>query len=99
MVEEYKTLGLNISASKEDVKKAYRKLSLLYHPDMPSGDEKKFIKVKQAYEALMVFDPNKTHNIHYEERSKPKVSVCISKLLNGNIMAQVLHFRCIPIAL
>ncbi len=75
MVEEYKTLGLNISASKEDIKKAYRKLSLLYHPDMPSGNQEKFIKVKAAYEALIEFDPNKTHNIHVENK-KARVSVC-----------------------
>ena len=38
----YETLGLNKQASDTEIKKAYRSLSLKYHPDRPDGDAEKF---------------------------------------------------------
>jgi len=48
----YKVLGLDKSCSDRDLKRAYRTLSKKYHPDKSSGDEKKFLEVAEAYEAL-----------------------------------------------
>lgn len=48
----YKILGVDRSASDRDIKKAYRTLSKKYHPDKASGDEKKFLEVTEAYDAL-----------------------------------------------
>ena len=48
----YKILGLDRSCSDRDLKKAYKTLSKKYHPDKSSGDEKKFLEVAEAYEAL-----------------------------------------------
>ena len=48
----YDTLGIDGTASAEDIKKAYRKLSLKLHPDKPSGDEEKFKELGAAYEIL-----------------------------------------------
>lgn len=48
----YKTLGIDKSASKEDVKKAFRKLAHKYHPDKKEGDEAKFKEVNEAYQIL-----------------------------------------------
>jgi DnaJ-related protein SCJ1 len=48
----YKILGLDKSCDDRDLKKAYKTLSKKYHPDKASGDEKKFLDVAEAYEAL-----------------------------------------------
>lgn len=48
----YKILGVAKSASDRELKKAYRTLSKRYHPDKATGDEKKFLEVTEAYDAL-----------------------------------------------
>ena len=51
----YKTLGVSEDASESDIKKAYRKLSRKYHPDLNPGDaaaEKKFKEISEAYDVL-----------------------------------------------
>ena len=59
----YKILGIDKSASEQQIKKAYRKLALVHHPDKQpdpekkSSAEKKFKEVADAYEVLM--DPEK----------------------------------------
>ncbi|GIX25458.1 MULTISPECIES: molecular chaperone DnaJ [Caldimonas] len=58
----YEVLGVAKNASEEDIKKAYRKLAMKYHPDRNQGDkakeaEEKFKEAKEAYE--MLSDPKK----------------------------------------
>ena len=57
MTEEsfYKVLGVSETSSKEEIKKAYRTLSLKYHPDKNGGNKEaisKFQKISEAYETL-----------------------------------------------
>ena len=57
----YKTLGVTENASDAQIKKAYRKLAMQYHPDRNSGNEKwaneKFKEINEAYGVLG--DPQK----------------------------------------
>src|SRR3569832_1846307 len=51
----YEVLGVGKNASDEDIKKAYRKLAMKYHPDRnpdSKGSEEKFKEAKEAYEML-----------------------------------------------
>jgi len=50
--EYYQTLGLEKGASKDEVKKAFRKLAGKYHPDKKTGDEAKFKEISEAYSVL-----------------------------------------------
>lgn len=60
VADPYKTLGVDRSASAEEIKKAYRKLARQYHPDNNNGDaaaEDRFKEVQGAYDILS--DPQK----------------------------------------
>lgn len=48
----YEILGVPKNASKDDIKKAFRKLAHKYHPDIKGGDETKFKEVNEAYGVL-----------------------------------------------
>ncbi len=51
MEDYYKILGISKNASKDEIKKAYRKLAHKHHPDK-GGDEKTFKKISEAYHVL-----------------------------------------------
>lgn len=48
----YEVLGVSKTASADEIKKAFRKAAVKYHPDKDGGDEAKFKEVNEAYEVL-----------------------------------------------
>jgi molecular chaperone DnaJ len=51
-MDPYKILGVERGATDEEIKSAYKKLALVYHPDQPTGSEEKFKEISQAYNDL-----------------------------------------------
>jgi len=61
----YKILGVNKNTSKDDIKKAYRKLAMKYHPDHTKGDksaEEMFKKISEAYAVLSDAEKRKQYD-------------------------------------
>lgn len=62
----YKTLGVERNAGEDDIRKAYRKLAMQYHPDRNPNDtqaEERFKEINEAYQVLS--DPQK--RAHYDQ--------------------------------
>src|SRR5438045_4720978 len=60
MADFYGVLGVDRGASDDDIKKAYRKLAMTYHPDRNNGAkeaEERFKEISEAYDVLR--DPQK----------------------------------------
>lgn len=51
IMDHYSTLGINKTATAEELKRAYRKLASLHHPDK-GGDTKRFQQIEEAYRTL-----------------------------------------------
>ena len=62
----YKTLGVDKKASQEEIKKAFRKLAVKYHPDKNPGDKKAEEKFKELSEANEVLS-DATKRKKYDE--------------------------------
>ena len=50
----YEVLGINNSADEAQIKSAYRKLAMKYHPDRNKGDTESEAKFKEASEAYSI---------------------------------------------
>ena len=73
----YKILGVQKSASDEDIKKAYRKLAMKYHPDHTKGDkaaEEKFKKISEAYAVLSDKEKRKEYDTFGAEGFRQRFS-------------------------
>lgn len=75
MIKYYKILGLNENASLSEVKKAYRRLAMKYHPDRNNSEEaeEKFKEIKNAYEIITNKNTNNNNrNFSYNNENYEK---------------------------
>ena len=76
----YKLLGVTKNADNRDIRKAFKKLALIYHPDKNNEDDAhdKFLKLNRAYEILKDEETRKKYDLYGEDgldgsNSRPKV--------------------------
>lgn len=58
----YEILGIKKDASADEIKKAFRKAAVKYHPDKEGGNEEKFKEVNEAYEVLKDSDKRQRYD-------------------------------------
>src|SRR3989304_1199083 len=73
----YEILGVPRGASKEEIKRAYRRLAKKHHPDLnkdnPKSAEEKFKKVSEAYEVLIDDDKKRIYDAYGREGLRQQV--------------------------
>ncbi len=62
-INYYNILGIDSKATPDDIKKAFRKLSLIYHPDRDTGDNEKFKNITSAYEVLSNVEKRRAYDL------------------------------------
>ncbi len=70
MTDPYKILGVDSSASDDEIKKAYKRLAKQHHPDV-GGSEDKFQQINEAYDRIKngnVYEEN--HNFDFNQRDQ-----------------------------
>jgi DnaJ-class molecular chaperone len=93
----YEVLGVTKQVSQEEIKKAYRDLCKLHHPDK-GGDEDKFKEISEAYENLSDKDKrakydrfghgSQNHNMNFNHDLVWKISLLVLKN-NTNIVETI----------
>ena len=66
----FRVLNIDVKSSEKEIKKAFKNLALLHHPDKPGGSKEKFFEIQEAYNQALEFlkhkitlDQKRTDNI------------------------------------
>jgi DnaJ-class molecular chaperone len=65
--EALETLDIVTRITRAELKDKYLKLSKIYHPDMPDGDDKKFKEINEAYKLLNTYMDNFRFSFNEDE--------------------------------
>ena len=82
-MDYYKILGVSPDCSIEDIKKAYKKLALKYHPDHNPNTKEDFLKIQEAYDFLL-----KNHGVSENFNSFNKMFSDMFRTINEPIFRQ-----------
>lgn len=85
MKDYYYFLGVKPNSSSDEIKKAYRKLSLKYHPDKNENDEffaDRFREIQEAYEALSDTESRRIYNQKFNHFQRSQKSTLPPKIKN-----------------
>ncbi|MDR1434983.1 MAG: molecular chaperone DnaJ [Puniceicoccales bacterium] len=85
-IDYYELLGISKDASPEEIKKAYRKMAVKYHPDKNQGDrlaEEKFKQVSEAYDVLKDEQKRAAYDRYGHDAFDPKGGGGASSRSNG----------------
>merc|ERR1712159_596534 len=63
----YEMLGVDKNASENDIKKAFRKLAMKWHPDRPTGNKETFQKMQVAHDVLIDAEKRQIYNQYGEK--------------------------------
>ena len=94
MKNYYYFLGIKENASEEEIKKAYRKLSLKYHPDKNPSDDffaSRFMEIQEAYDMLSDVENRRIYddNLGHQQRSyRPTLPPSVKTFHANKIRAQ-----------
>ena len=89
MNDLYSDLGVNLNASKEQIKDAYKKLAKESHPDKPTGDTEKFQSVQRAY-SILGDDEKRSRYDSTGQTSKPSFESVLSGYISG-ILQEIIN--------
>jgi len=101
MINYYKILGVPENATQTDIKKEFRKKSLIHHPDRPGGNAEKFKEINEAYEILGDAQSRKTYDFELKHKMNgiPQdffkheqfFSNMMNNMMNNNGMPFIFH--------
>lgn len=84
----YKQLGVEKTATQGEIKKAYRKLARVHHPDR-GGDPEEFKKVQNAYDCLSDPDKRKAYDVTGDPNADPRMVAGRRKRKGKNTMFEL----------